>query len=345
MKKFVSLFLCVLLCMSLLAGCSNDVEDSTDEATNEVSDTATDAADASDTAADGEKFVVGICQLVTHDALDAATQGFQDALVAALGEENVEFILQNAAGESNTCVTIANDFVSKEVDLIMANGTAALQAAANATLEIPILGTSITEYGVALEIDDFTGVVGGNVSGTSDLAPLDEQAQMIIDLVPDAKTVGMLYCSAEPNSAYQVKVVREYLEDKGLTVVDYAFSASSDVAQVAEAAAAACDALYIPTDNTAASCTETINNVVLPTKTPIIAGEAGICKGCGIATLSISYYELGKTTGEMAAKILKGEADIATMEIAYDNNPVKQYNATNCTELDIAIPEGYEPLA
>lgn len=344
MKKFVSLFLCALLCMSLLAGCANDTTDPTDASVNDATNAAT-AGDAAADSAENDKFVVGICQLVTHDALDAATQGFKDALIAELGEENVEFIEQNAAGEANTCVTIVNDFVSKEVDLIMANATAALQAAANATLDIPILGTSITEYGVALEIADFNGTVGGNISGTSDLAPLDEQAQMVIDLVPDAQTVGLLYCSAEPNSEYQVKVVREYLENAGLTVEDFAFSASSDVAQVAEAAAAACDALYIPTDNTAASCTETINNVVLPTGTPIIAGEAGICGGCGIATLSISYYELGKTTGAMAAKILKGEADIAEMPIEYDNNPVKKYNAVNCAELNIAVPEDYEPLA
>ena len=342
MKKFVSLFLCALLCMSLLAGCSTDANDVA-SAGDALSDG--NVASAGDVSAEGDKFVVGICQLVTHDALDAATQGFMDALTAELGEENVEFILQNAAGEANTCVTIVNDFVAKDVDLIMANATAALQAAANATLDIPILGTSITEYGVALEIADFNGVVGGNISGTSDLAPLDEQAQMILDLVPEAKTVGLLYCSAEPNSDYQVKVVREYLEDKGLTVEDFAFSASSDVAQVAEAAAAACDVLYIPTDNTAASCTETINNVVLPTGTPIIAGEAGICSGCGIATLSISYYELGKTTGAMAAKILKGEADISEMPIEYDNNPVKKFNETNCAELNIAVPEDYEPLA
>ncbi len=294
---------------------------------------------------DDGKYTIGICQLVTHDALDAATQGFKDAVVAGLGEENVEFIEQNAAGENNICTTIVNDFVSKDVDLIMANATGALQAAANATMDIPILGTSVTEYSVALELDNFNGTVGGNISGTSDLAPLMDQAQMIIDLVPAAKTVGMLYCSAEPNSAYQVKAVTEYLEGKGLTVKDFSFSASSDVAQVAEAAAAACDVIYIPTDNTAASCTGTINNVVLPTKTPIIAGEAGICGGCGIATLSISYYELGKKTGEMAVAILKDGADISEMEIAYDPNPVKKYNADICAELGIEIPADYEPLA
>lgn len=289
-------------------------------------------------------YTIGICQLVTHDALDAATNGFKEAVTEALGEENVVFLEQNAAGDNNTCTTIVNDFVSKDVDLIMANATGALQAAANATVDIPILGTSITEYGVALEISDFTGTVGGNISGTSDLAPLEDQAQMIIDLVPTAKKVGLLYCSAEPNSAYQVKVVKEYLEGKGLTVKEYAFSASSDVAQVAEAAAADSDAIYIPTDNTAASCTETINNVVLPTKTPIIAGEAGICEGCGIATLSISYEELGKKTGEMAVEILKDGKDISTMAIEYDSNPVKKYNKTICDELGITPPEGYEPL-
>lgn len=319
MKKILAAILCVCMilgCCVSLAGCGSNA-----------------------------KYTIGICQLVTHDALDAATKGFKDAVVKALGEENVEFIEVNAANNPDTCVTAVNDFVSKNVDLIMANATPALQAAYNATEEIPILGTSVTEYGVALDIKDFSGTVGGNVSGTSDLAPLSEQAQMIIDLVPEAKTVGMLSCSAEANSAYQVKVVKEYLEGKGITVKEFTFAGSEDVAQVAEAAAGACDALYIPTDNTAASCTETINGVVAPKKVPIITGEAGICAGCGIATLSISYEELGKTTGEMAAKILKGEADIAEMAIEYDNNPVKKYNKALCDELGIKIPEGYEPLS
>ncbi len=301
--------------------------------------------DGSSNDADENKvYKIGICQLVTHDALDAATKGFKEAVIEGLGEDNVEFLEQNAAGDNNTCTTIVNDFVSKNVDLMMANGTAALQAAANASMDIPILGTSITDYGVALEIDDFSGTVGGNISGTSDLAPLEDQAQMIIDLVPEAKNVGILYCSAEPNSAYQVKIVKEYLEDKGLAVKEFAFSASSDVAQVAEAAASASDAIYIPTDNTAASCTETINNVVLPTKTPIIAGESGICKGCGIATLAISYEKLGQITGEMAVEILKDGKDISEMPIEYDKDTSKLYNKAICDELEIKIPDGYEEL-
>ncbi len=290
------------------------------------------------------KYTIGICQQAPHEALVNATTGFKDAIVEALGEENVTFLEQDAAGESTVCTTIVNDFVSKNVDLILGNATSALQAAANATTTIPSLGTSITEYGTALEIENFDGTVGGNISGTSDLAPLDEQAQMIIDLVPTAQTVGLLYCSAEPNSAYQVEVVRAYLEDKGLTVEDYKFSDSNDVAQVAAAAAAKCDAIYIPTDNKAADCTETINNTVLPTKTPIIAGEAGICGGCGIATLSIDYYNLGRITGEMAVKILTGESDISEMPIEYDTTPTKKYNPTICEELGITVPEDYQPL-
>ena len=322
MKKLLALIMTLALICGCFAGCGAANTD----------------ADAKD------KITVGIVQIVKHEALDAATKGFKDVLIEEFGADNIEFIEVDAANNPDTCTTAVNDFVSKKVDLILANATPALQAAYNATTEIPILGTSVTEYGVALEIEDFDGTVGGNVSGTSDLAPLTEQAQMIIDLVPSAKTVGMLYCKAEANSTYQVKVVKDYLEGKGITVKDFGFNGSEDVASVAEAAASACDAIYIPTDNTAASCTETINGAVAPKKVPIIAGEAGICTGCGVATLSISYEQLGRTTGEMAVKILKGEADISEMAIQYDNNPVKKYNKTLCEELGITIPEGYEEL-
>lgn len=296
----------------------------------------------------GEKkdgtYTVGICQLVTHPALDAATEGFKQALIDILGEDKVTFDVQNAANEPSTCTTIVNSFVSKNVDLIMANATPALQAAANSTTTIPILGTSVTEYGVALKLKDFNGTVGGNISGTSDLAPLDEQAQMILDLVPTAKKVGLLYCSAEPNSDYQARVIREILEGKGLTCEEYKFSDSNDVAQVSEKAASDCDVIYVPTDNTAASCGDTINNVVLPKKVPIIAGEEGICSKCGIATLSISYYDIGYKTGEMAAKVLTGEAKISEMPIEYSAKPTKKYNKESCEALGITIPDGYEAI-
>lgn len=285
--------------------------------------------------ASGE-YTVGICQLVPHPALDAATKGFRDALTDEFGDK-ITFIEQNAQNDTTACTTIVNDLVTKNVDLIMANATPALQAAVNGTETIPILGTSITEYGTALGIDDFTGTVGSNISGTSDLAPLDQQAQMILDLFPETKTVGMLYCSAEPNSAYQIKVVSEYLEAKGITCENYSFSDSNDVTSVSAAAAASSDVIYVPTDNTAASCTEAINGAVLPTGTPIIAGEEGICAGCGVATLSISYYDLGVKTGEMAVKILKGQSKIEEMPVGYVDTFTKKYNKANCEALGIDI--------
>ena len=290
------------------------------------------------------KYTVGICQLVQHDALDAATKGFRDALTEALGDK-VVFDEQNASGEPANCTTIVNKFVSSKVDLIMANATPALVAAKEATNTIPILGTSVTDYASALGIEGWTGTVGGNVSGTSDLAPLSEQAAMIPELFPDAKTVGIVYCSAEANSQYQVDVITGYLTEMGLTVTPYAFTDTNDVASVTQTACAGSDVLYIPTDNTAASNTEAIANVVLPSKVPVFAGESGICVGCGVATLSISYYDLGYATGKMAAKVLTGEAKISEMPVEYAPQVTKMYNPDNCAALGITIPDGYEPLS
>lgn len=288
-------------------------------------------------------FKVGVCQLVQHPALDQATQGFVDALKAELGEDNVEIEVLNASGETNNCNTIIGNFINKDVDLIMANATPALQAAYNATETIPILGTSITEYGVALETTLTNGVVGGNVSGTSDLAPLDKQADMILELMPNVQKVGIVYCSAEANSAYQVIEMTKFLEAKGVTVTPYAFADSNDISSVVTAACAACDALYIPTDNTAASCAETIGNIVREKRIPVFTGEENPAKVCGVASLTISYYDLGVTTGKMAAKILKGEANISTMKIEYAP-ATKKYNKEMCELLGISVPAGYEEM-
>ena len=292
----------------------------------------------------GKKVTIGICQLVTHDALDAATQGFMDAVKEGLGEDKVTFDLQNAAGDSAVCNTIVNSFAAKNVDLIMANATPALQAAYNRTTTIPILGTSITEYGTALDIADFNGTVGGNVSGTSDLAPLDEQAQMVKDLFPTASKVGLLFCSAEANSLYQINVVERELQNKGFNTERLPFADSNELNMVLSGKSASLDVLYIPTDNTCASCTETIHAICSSNNLPVIAGEEGLCKGCGVATLSISYYNLGLKTGQMAVEILKDGKDISKMPIAYDEHPVKKYNPTICQELGITPPEGYAPI-
>ena len=289
-----------------------------------------------------DKYVVGICQLVQHAALDAATQGFMDALNEALPGK-VEFQNKNASGEANNCATIVNGFVSDKVDLIMANATPALTAAVSATKDIPILGTSITAYGVALDIADFSGTVGGNVSGTSDLADLSAQAAMITEWFPDTKTVGLLFCSAEPNSRYQIEEVAKYLADKGVETKEFAFTDTNDVTAVTQAAADYADVIYIPTDNTAAANTEAIANVLIPAKVPAICGEEGICSGCGVATLSISYYDLGVTTGKMAAKILTGETDISKMPIEY-TSATKKYNASMCDALGIKPLDGYTAI-
>ena len=325
----------------VLAACGGSSSSSTAASSSTASSAASSAA--ADSAAPAESYTVGICQLVQHEALDAATQGFQDALAEQLGDA-VSFDLQNAQNDSATCATICNGFVSAGVDLIMANGTAALQAAQAATADIPILGTSITEYGVALGLDDFSGTVGGNISGTSDLAPLEEQAAMIVEWMPDAQTVGLLYCSAEANSQYQVDVVQAELEAAGLTVTQYPFSDSNDLSSVCQQAATESDVLYVPTDNTVAANTGIVDGICRPMGKPVFAGEEGICRGCGVATLSISYYDLGYTTGEMAAQILTGEADISTMAIQY-TNVTKKYNQTICDELGLTVPEGYEAIA
>ena len=300
------------------------------------------SAAASSTSA--KTYTVGICQLVQHPALDAATKGFRDALTEKLGT-SVTFDEQNAAGDSATCATICNGFVSSKVDLIMANATPALQAAAAATDSIPILGTSVTDYASALSISNWTGATGTNISGTSDLAPLDGQAAMLNELFPKAKNVGILSCSGEANSAYQVKTITPFLEKYGYTVKSYTFSDSNDVASVAATACADSDVLYIPTDNTAASCAETISNVAQPAGVPIVAGEEGICAKCGVATLSISYYDLGYATGEMAYEILVNGADPATMQIQFAPKFTKEYNADLASALGVTIPSDYTAIA
>ena len=311
MKKLTAIMIAVMLCLSLCV-----------------------SAMAEDT------YNVGICQLVQHPALDAATQGFMDTLTAKLGDK-VKFDLQNASGDSATCITIVNGFISSDVDLIMANATPALQAAQAATEEIAILGTSITDYASALDIEGWTGVTGTNISGTSDLAPLAEQAAMLKELFPDAKNVGLLYFSAEANSVYEVEVITKELTALGYTCTNYAFADSNDVSSVAMNACASSDVIYIPTDNTAASCTEAIRNVVEPEGVPVIAGEEGICSGCGVGTLSISYYDLGCATGEMAYEILVNGADVSAMEVRFAPNVTKKYNAELCQILNVTVPEDY----
>lgn len=314
MKKFIAI-LCALMLIVSLAACG-------------------------ESAPKEKTYTVGICQLVQHPALDAATEGFKAALTEKLGDK-VTFVEQNASGDSATCAVICGQFVSDEVDLIMANATPALQAAMSATADIPILGTSVTDYGTALGISDWTGVTGSNISGTSDLAPLDGQAEIIGEMFPDAKTVGILFCSGEANSRFQADTIKPMIEALGKTVKEFTFVDSNDVASVTANACAECDVLYIPTDNTAASCAESINNIALNAQIPIVAGEENLCAGCGVATLSISYFDIGFATGEMAFDILVNGADVSTMAIQTAPKFTKEFNADICAALGITAPADY----
>ena len=317
MKKLLSFVLALVLVLSL-AACGN-------------------------TASGDDVYTVGICQLAQHVALDAATEGFKAGLTEKLGDK-VKFVEQNASGESATCITICNQFVADGVDLIMANATPALLAASAATKDIPIVGTSISHYGTALEIADWNGTTGMNITGTSDLAPLDQQAAMVKELFPDVKKVGIVYCSAEPNSVYQADVIAEELKKLGIDFEVFTFADTNDVASVTTTACGACDVLYIPTDNTAATCSETINNVAQPAGVPIVCGEAGLCAGCGVASLSISYYDIGFTAGEMAAKILAEGVDPASMEIQFAPKFEKMFNPPIVDALGVTIPADYTAM-
>jgi len=330
-KKAISLLLAAMLLLSLTA-CGGEKT------------TESPAASIAPSAEASQTYTVGICQLVQHPALDAATQGFKDALTEKLGDK-VIFDEQNASGDVPTCAIISNQFVSSNVDLILANATPALQAAQTATSTIPVLGTSITDFATALGLNNWTGATGTNISGTSDLAPLDQQAAMVKELFPDAKNIGILYCSAEANSKYQSQAMTEYLTEMGYSCKDYTFSDSNDLQTVTTAAAAECDVIYLPTDNTVASNTEIIKNVCVPAGVPIIAGEEGICAGCGVATLSISFYDLGYTTGQMAYEILVNGSDPATMQIQYAPIVTKEYNVEIAKALGITIPADYVAIA
>ena len=327
-KKLLSVFLCCAMVFSM-AACGNG-------------DAPAAGGDNNGSAnAEGATYTVGICQLVQHDALDAATQGFQDALTEALGDA-VTFDYQNAQGDSATCSTIVTGFVSNNYDLIMANATPALQAAVSATDTIPVLGTSITDYATALALPSWDGTTGMNVSGTSDLAPLDQQEDMIIELVPDVTKVGIVYCSAEANSVDQATEIEKCLDEDGVAYAEYTFADSNDIQSVVTSAVADCDAIYIPTDNTAASNMTIISNICQPAGIPVICGEENMMNAGGLATLSISYYDIGYAAGQMAVEILVNGADVSTMPVQTASSTTKKYNAAYAEAIGMEMPADYE---
>jgi len=281
---------------------------------------------------ESEGYTVGICQLMEHESLDKATQGFIDALTEAAEAEGVtvEFDTQ-VAGESNLCATVINAFTSKKVDLIMANATPALLAAANATTEIPVLGTSVTDYA-----DTFAGNIPENVSGTSDAVPFDEQAQMMIDTLGLVKgdVVGVLYCSNESNSLIQYEAVKELFEAEGIVVEAYTFSETTELQALTTSMASNCKAVYVPSDNTVAQNDAIVGTICTEKGVPVYTSYGGaVC----YASLSIDYYELGAETGRMAAEILLNDKAPADFEVA-TLVPTVSYNEELCAQLGIEVP-------
>mgnify|MGYP004542219115 FL=1 len=319
MKKMIALVLAAVMVLGMASGVAAKAEEKT--------------------------YTVGICQLVQHAALDAATQGFMDALTEKLGD-SVKFDLQNAQGESTTCSTIVTGFVANDYDLIMANATPALLAAVSATDTIPILGTSVTDYATALAIDDMDASVGTgiNVSGTSDGVPAQMYADTVMELVPEAKNVSVLYCSAEPNSVLQADQFIACMDELGVSTTVYTFTDSNDIQAVVTSAVEGADAMYIPTDNTAASNMTIVSNVCTAAGLPVICGEEGMCGAGGLATVSISYYDIGHVCGEMAYDILVNGADVSAMPIGYAASPAKKYNPDFAEAIGFEMPEGYEAI-
>ena len=317
MKKWMKMTATMLVAAMAMTGCGGGSDDAAAEA----------------------KYTVGIVQQLEHPALDAATKGFQDKLME-LTDGAVEFDYQNAQGEQTNCTTIATKFVTNEVDLIMANATTALQSAAAATADIPIVGTSVTDY-VTAGVVDSNDAPGKNVTGASDLAPVDEQIALLQEVVPDAQKVAIVYCSAEPNSIFQSKLAQAELDKAGLAWAEYTAADSNEVQAVITKAISECDTVYIPTDNTMANNMEIIKNVTVPAGVPVICGEEGMCGGGGLATLSISYYDLGAKAGQMAYEILVNGANPAEMPIEYVSEGITpKYNAEIAASLGVTVPEG-----
>jgi len=286
---------------------------------------------------------IGIIQYVEHVALDAARDGFIKALSEKgyVDGKNITIDLQNAQADQSNLSTISDRFVSNKVDLVLAIATPAAQSIAGKTTTIPILATAITDF-VSAKLVNSNEAPGGNVSGTTDMNPIKEQIDLLVKLVPTAKTVGVIYTSSEDNSILQAAIAKKAIEALGLTYIEVTVTNSNDVQQAAQSIVTKCDALYIPTDNVLASSMPVIHGVTLESKTPVICGESGMVTNGGLATLGINYSDLGYTTGLMAVKIFKGEAKTATMPIESASGFDFAINGTVAAEIGLTIPKDLE---
>ncbi|WP_297208334.1 ABC transporter substrate-binding protein [uncultured Brachyspira sp.] len=315
MKKLITIFLAGILIIS----CSNNSANTSSNNT--------------------ETLKIGILQLVEHNALDQANQGFIDGLKEAGYEDgkNITIDYQNAQGEQANCITISQKFVNDRVNLILAIATPAAQAAANTTKDIPILITAVTDPADAKLVADNTAP-GGNVTGTSDLTPVKEQIELLKKLVPSAKNIAFLYNSSEQNSKFQVDIAKAKSDEMGLSYMDATITNPNDIQQVVQSLVGKVDAIYVPTDNMVSAGMANVIAITEPAKIPVICGEVGMLNAGGLATYGIDYYELGKLTANQAVKILKGESSPASMPIEYIQNPVLEVNTNAAQKLGITIP-------
>ncbi len=318
-KKAKALSLALVSVMMLsLAACSGKAPEKTETAADttaaESSEKAGEAATTAAKTADGKQYKIGVLQLVQHTALDASNKGF----IQALDDAGLNYTVdqQNASGDQPTCQTIASKLVNDGNDLILAIATPAAQAVAGATSEIPVLVTAVTDP-AASDLVESNEVPGGNITGTSDLTPVKEQISLLKKILPDAKTVGVLYCTAESNSEIQAKMAKEAIEAEGMTAVDYTVSSSNEIQTVVTSMVGKVNAIYAPTDNTIAAGMTTVAMVANENKIPVICGEEGMVKAGGLATYGIDYYELGYLTGKQAVKILTEGGDVSKMPIEY----------------------------
>ena len=315
MKKLITIFLAGILIIS----CSNNSANTSSNNT--------------------ETLKIGILQLVEHNALDQANQGFIDGLKEAGYEDgkNITIDYQNAQGEQANCITISQKFVNDRVNLILAIATPAAQAVANTTKDIPILITAVTDPADAKLVADNTSP-GGNVTGTSDLTPVKEQIELLKKLVPSAKNIAFLYNSSEQNSKFQVDIAKAKSDEIGLSYMDATITNPNDIQQVVQSLVGKVDAIYVPTDNMVSAGMANVIAITEPAKIPVICGEVGMLNAGGLATYGIDYYELGKLTANQAVKILKGESSPASMPIEYIQNPVLEVNTNAAQKLGITIP-------
>ena len=342
MKKLLAAGLVLTMGLSLTA-CMGGASSTTSTSAGSSTSGSDASGSVSSSANEDGVYTIGICQQMQHVSLDEATQGFEDALTELLGEENVKFDYQNAGGEQANCTSIVSKFVTDNVDLIMANATTAVQCAKEATTEIPVVGTSVTDY-VSTGIVDSNEAPGANVTGYSDLSDVNNHVQLLQELLPDAQTVAVLYSSGEENSRIQAESAVAAFEAAGLTAQTYTANDSNDISSVVTEACTQSDAIYIPTDNLIASNMELVKNVALNQQVPVVSCFTADENDGALLSISISYYTMGYRAGEMAYEILVEGADPASMPIGVMSVEDMDItiNQSVADELGITIPESMQ---